>query len=176
LKIKVVRIFNTYGPRMLPNDGRVVSNMIVQALKGENITIYGSGEQTRSFCYVDDLVEGFVRMMKTGEDVTGPINIGNPAEFTIRTLAEMVIAKTGSRSKLTFLPLPQDDPKQRRPDISMAEQTLSWAPTIALEQGLVKTIDYFADLLNGMQSPAEAEGKDRDQRSQLAVLGTAQSR
>jgi len=150
LQIKIARIFNTYGPRMHPNDGRVVSNFIVQALKGEPITIYGEGKQTRSFCYVDDLVDGLVRTMNSSEDVTGPINLGNPGEFTIRELAEQVIALTGSRSSLTFLPLPQDDPRQRRPDILKAEKALGWTPKIALKEGLVRTISYFDTILRGL--------------------------
>jgi UDP-glucuronate decarboxylase len=147
LRIKVARIFNTYGPRMHPNDGRVVSNFIVQALKGEPITLYGEGNQTRSFCYVDDLVEGFIRLMGTGDEVTGPINLGNPGEFTIRQLAEKVIALTGSKSKLEYRPLPQDDPQQRQPNIEKAKAVLGWEPTIALEAGLKKTIAYFDELL-----------------------------
>ena len=148
LQIKVARIFNTYGPRMHPNDGRVVSNFIMQALRGEPITLYGEGLQTRSFCYVDDLVEGFIRLMNTGDEVTGPINLGNPGEFTIRALAEMVVAQTGSKSKITYQPLPSDDPKQRQPDISKARALLDdWQPTIALEQGLTRTIAYFDSLL-----------------------------
>jgi UDP-glucuronate decarboxylase len=143
LDIKVVRIFNTYGPRMHHADGRVVSNFIVQALRGEPITIFGDGQQTRSFCYVDDLVEGFLRMMETDSSVTGPINLGNPGEFTIRELAEKTIALTGSSSELTRMPLPADDPKQRQPDISKAKALLGWEPTIALDEGLVRTIDYF---------------------------------
>ncbi|UZF91306.1 UDP-glucuronic acid decarboxylase family protein [Bosea sp. NBC_00550] len=154
LAIKVVRIFNTYGPRMHPNDGRVVSNFVVQALKGEDITVFGDGEQTRSFCYVDDLVEAIMRMMETPADVTGPINIGNPGEFSILELAEKVIALTGSNSKIIRLPLPQDDPKQRRPDITKAKQILDWEPTIRLEEGLKKTISYFDNLL--AQKPATA--------------------
>jgi UDP-glucuronate decarboxylase len=146
LRIKVVRIFNTYGPRMHPNDGRVVSNFIVQALKGEDITIYGDGQQTRSFCFVDDLVEAMLRMMGTASDVTGPVNIGNPGEFTMLELAETVIRLTKSRSKLVFLPLPQDDPRQRRPDISLAKAALGWSPKVQLEEGLEKTIDYFSSL------------------------------
>jgi UDP-glucuronate decarboxylase len=149
LRIKVVRIFNTYGPRMHPNDGRVVSNFIVQALKGEPITLYGDGSQTRSFCYVDDLIEGFLRLMASPDDVTGPINIGNPGEFTIRELAEKVIALTGSRSELVHRPLPENDPTQRQPDITRAKAMLGWEPTIALEQGLKKTIGYFDALLAG---------------------------
>ncbi len=146
LRIKVPRIFNTYGPRMHPNDGRVVSNFIIQALQDAPITIYGTGAQTRSFCYVDDLIEAFVRLMKTGDDVTGPVNLGNPGEFTMLQLAETVIKMTGSRSQLVFLPLPGDDPAQRRPDISMAQSLLDWQPRIQLEQGLEKTIDYFRSL------------------------------
>ena len=144
LQIKVVRIFNTYGPRMHPNDGRVVSNFIVQALKGEDITIYGDGQQTRSFCFVDDLIEVMLCMMNTGSEVTGPVDIGNPGEFTMLELAETVIRLTKSKSKLVFLPLPQDDPKQRRPDISLAEEALGWTPKVDLEAGLGKTIEYFA--------------------------------
>ena len=143
LRIKVVRIFNTYGPRVHPNDGRVVSNFIVQALGGNDITIYGDGRQTRSFCYVDDLIEAMIRTMNTPNDFTGPINIGNPREFTIRELAEQVIAMTGSRSKLVFAPLPSDDPRQRQPDISLARSVLGWEPTIDLGRGLERTIDYF---------------------------------
>ncbi len=154
LAIKVVRIFNTYGPRMHPNDGRVVSNFVVQALKGEDITVFGDGAQTRSFCYVDDLVEAILRMMETPADVTGPINIGNPGEFSILELADKVIALTGSRSKIIRLPLPQDDPKQRRPDISKAKQILGWEPAILLEEGLKKTIAYFDALL--ADNPARA--------------------
>ena len=144
LEIKVVRIFNTYGPRMHPNDGRVVSNFVVQALKGDDITIYGDGQQTRSFCYVDDLVEAMIRMMESRVDFTGPVNIGNPGEFSMLQLAELVIKLTGSKSKIVYQPLPQDDPKQRRPDISLAKQEFDWQPNIQLEAGLKKTIDYFA--------------------------------
>ena len=147
LRIKVARIFNTYGPRMHPSDGRVVSNFIMQALRGEAITMYGDGGQTRSFCYVDDLIDGFVRLMETPDDVTGPVNLGNPVEFTIRQLAEQVIALTGSKSKMEFRPLPADDPKQRQPDISRARKTLGWEPKMPLEEGLKKTIAYFDDLL-----------------------------
>ena len=147
LKIRVARIFNTYGPRMAIGDGRVVSNFIVQALKGENITIYGDGSQTRSFCYVDDLVEGFIRMMDKTEDLVGPINLGNPGEFTMLELAEKVIAQTGSKSKLVFEPLPQDDPKQRQPDITKAKQELNWEPKVSLDEGLEKTIAYFQKAL-----------------------------
>lgn len=146
--IKVARIFNTYGPRMHPNDGRVVSNFIVQALKGDDITIYGEGQQTRSFCYVDDLVEGFIRLMGTPDEVTGPVNLGNPGEFTIRQLAERVLELTGSASKLVFQPLPQDDPRQRRPDISQAKVLLDWQPGVMLDSGLKKTIAYFDNLLS----------------------------
>ena len=147
MPIKVVRIFNTYGPRMHPNDGRVVSNFIVQALRGHDITIYGKGTQTRSFCYVDDLIEAVVRMMETPPDVTGPINIGNPHDFTIRELAELIIKLTGTKSKLRFEPLPSDDPRQRQPDISEAKLTLNWEPKIQLEDGLTKTIAYFDNIL-----------------------------
>jgi len=147
LRIKVARIFNTYGPHMHPGDGRVVSNFIVQALKGEPITIYGDGSQTRSFCYVDDLIEGFVRLMATGDHVTGPINLGNPAEFTMLELAELVIEITGSRSKLVHMPLPQDDPKQRQPDIHLAGRHLDWAPKVALRDGIKATVAYFEQLL-----------------------------
>ncbi len=148
LEIKVARIFNTYGPRMHPNDGRVVSNFIVQALQGKDITIYGDGNQTRSFCYVDDLIEGFVRLMATPKEFTGPMNLGNPNEFTIKELAETVIELTGSSSKLIFETLPQDDPKQRQPDITLARNTIKWEPTIQLKLGLVKTIDYFVKVIN----------------------------
>ncbi len=144
--IRVVRIFNTYGPRMLPDDGRVVSNFIVQALQGLDITIYGDGSQTRSFCYVDDLIEGFVRLMNT-EGVTGPVNIGNPGEFTMLQLADLVLKKVGGPSKITHLPLPGDDPKQRRPDITIAKRDLGWEPTISLDNGLDSTIEYFRKLL-----------------------------
>lgn len=148
VRIKVARIFNTYGPRMHPDDGRVVSNFIVQALKGDPISIYGEGQQTRSFCYVDDLIEGFVQLMATKDEVTGPVNLGNPGEFTIRQLAERVLELTGSSSKLIFRPLPQDDPQQRQPDISLAKQLLGWQPTVMLDQGLKKTIEYFEKLLS----------------------------
>ena len=147
LPIKIVRIFNTYGPRMHPNDGRVVSNFILQALQDKDITIYGEGNQTRSFCYRDDLIEAIIRMMATGPEITGPINIGNPGEFTIRQLAEMVIELTGSKSKIIKMPLPADDPKQRKPDISKAKEILKWEPTTQLREGLLKTIEYFDDLL-----------------------------
>jgi len=147
LRIKVGRIFNTYGPRMHPDDGRVVSNFIVQALRGDSITIFGDGSQTRSFCYVDDLIESFIRLMNTPDDFTGPVNIGNPEEFSIKQLAELVIKMTGSHSKLVYKDLPSDDPTQRRPDISLAKQALDWEPKIQLEEGLVRTIDYFDKLL-----------------------------
>lgn len=145
--IKIIRIFNTYGPRMHPNDGRVVSNFIVQALKGEDITVYGDGLQTRSFQYVDDLLNGMIKMMDTGKDFQGPVNIGNPVEFTILELAEKVIKMTGTKSKIIFEPLPSDDPLQRQPDISLAKQKLNWEPKIKLEEGLVSTIAYFEELL-----------------------------
>jgi UDP-glucuronate decarboxylase len=147
LRIKVARIFNTYGPRMHPNDGRVVSNFIVQALTGERLTIYGDGQQTRSFCYVDDLIEAMVRLMDTPDSVTGPINLGNPGEFTIAELAERVLELTGSRSEIRRLPLPADDPVRRRPDITLARKTLDWEPRISLAEGLPRTIEYFDDLL-----------------------------
>lgn len=143
LNIRVVRIFNTYGPRMHPNDGRVVSNFIMQALRGEAITIYGDGQQTRSFCYVDDLIEGFIRMMDANDDISGPINLGNPSEFTIKQLAEAIINLTGAKSELIKQPLPEDDPLKRQPDIAIAKQQLDWQPSIDLEAGLTKTIDYF---------------------------------
>ena len=148
LDIKVARIFNTYGPRMHPNDGRVVSNFIVQALKGENITIYGDGQQTRSFCYVDDLIKGFVRFMNTAPGFTGPVNLGNPSEFTMLELAEKVLQIVGGHSKLVFQALPADDPKQRKPDIGLARSQLGWEPQVQLDEGLTKTVDYFAQLLN----------------------------
>jgi len=148
LEIKVVRIFNTYGPRMHPQDGRVVSNFIMQALQGDPITIYGNGKQTRSFCYCDDLIEGFLRLMASDSSVTGPINLGNPGEFTMIELAETILELTNSSSKLIFKPLPEDDPKQRRPDITLAKQHLNWEPQVKLREGLVKTIAYFDTLLN----------------------------
>ncbi|MBL6933053.1 MAG: SDR family oxidoreductase [Rhodospirillales bacterium] len=147
LRIRVARIFNTYGPRMLPDDGRVVSNFIVQALKGEPITIYGSGLQTRSFCFVDDLIEGFLRLMSADDAITGPMNLGNPNEFTIRQLADTVLRLTGSSSELIDRPLPEDDPTQRCPDISMAHNELSWQPTVELEEGLGRTIAYFKEII-----------------------------
>jgi UDP-glucuronate decarboxylase len=148
LEIKVVRIFNTYGPRMHPNDGRVVSNFIVQALRGEDITIYGEGSQTRSFCYVDDMIEGFVRMMESESSFTGPVNLGNPTEFSILELAENVLRLTGSSAKLTFKPLPVDDPQQRQPNIGLAKEKLTWEPKVNLEDGLKETIAYFKKLLD----------------------------
>jgi UDP-glucuronate decarboxylase len=148
LRIKVLRIFNTYGPRMHPSDGRVVSNFIVQALKGEDITIYGDGKQTRSFCYVDDLIEGMIRLMDSPDEITGPINVGNPGEFTMIELAEAVLRLTGSKSKLVRLPLPADDPRQRQPDITKARAMLGWEPKVQLEDGLKETIGYFRKLLN----------------------------
>ena len=153
VEIKVARIFNTYGPNMHPNDGRVVSNFIMQALLGRPITVYGEGQQTRSFCYVDDLVEGFIRLMESGSDVTGPVNLGNPGEFTIRQLAELVIELTGSKSQIITEPLPPDDPKQRRPDISIAKEQLGWEPKVALREGLLKSIPYFERVLkNGARN------------------------
>ncbi len=147
VQIKVMRIFNTYGPRMHPNDGRVVSNFIVQALRGDNISIYGDGSQTRSFCYVDDLIEGMIRLMHSAQEVTGPINIGNPVEFTILELANEVKAMVGSESKIVTKPLPSDDPKQRRPDIELAKSILGWQPTVSLKEGLQPTIDYFRSIV-----------------------------
>ncbi|MDH3326199.1 MAG: SDR family oxidoreductase [Gammaproteobacteria bacterium] len=143
LRIKVARLFNTYGPRMHPNDGRVVSNFIMQALQNHDITIYGDGSQTRSFCYVSDMIEAFILLMESPDDVTGPMNLGNPGEFTIKELAEKVVSMTGSKSKIIYNPLPQDDPKQRQPDISFAKEALKWQPSIQLEQGLQSTIEYF---------------------------------
>lgn len=147
VKIKIIRIFNTYGPRMHPHDGRVVSNFIVQALQGQDITIYGDGQQTRSFQYVDDLVEGMIRMMASRDEFTGPVNIGNPNEFTIRQLAELVIELTGSKSKIVSMPLPPDDPTQRQPNIDLAKKELDWEPKVQLKEGLLKTIDYFASII-----------------------------
>ena len=148
LKIKVARIFNTYGPRMHPSDGRVVSNFIIQALKGKDITIYGDGSQTRSFCYVDELIDGFIRLMSSADEFIGPVNLGNPVEFTIKELAENVISLTSSKSKITYKPLPHDDPKQRQPDITLAKTEFGWEPKIKLEEGLIKTIEYFASLID----------------------------
>jgi UDP-glucuronate decarboxylase len=156
LRIKVARIFNTYGPRMHPNDGRVVSNFVVQALKGEPITIFGDGLQTRAFCYVDDLVDGLIRLMETPEDVTGPINLGNPGEFTMRELAELVLELTGSASTIEFRQLPADDPRQRKPDISKAQSMLDWRPRTPLREGLARTIAYFDDLLRSAPTAASA--------------------
>jgi UDP-glucuronate decarboxylase len=150
VRIKVARIFNTYGPRMHPNDGRVVSNFVMQALAGEPITIYGDGTQTRSFCYVDDLIDGLVRLMNSRDDLVGPINLGNPGEFTMIELAEKIIALTGSRSELVRLPLPADDPKQRKPDIAKAQEQLGWAPAVPLKDGLERTIAYFRSLHDGI--------------------------
>jgi len=147
LPIKVARIFNTYGPGMHPNDGRVVSNFIIQALRNEDITIYGTGNQTRSFCYVNDLVDGLLRLMETPDEVTGPVNLGNPVEFTIRQLAETVISLTGSSSKIAYRPLPEDDPRQRCPDIGLAQNLLGWTPRVQLRDGLMKTVEYFERLL-----------------------------
>jgi len=147
LDIKIARIFNTYGPKMHANDGRVVSNFIVQALKGEDITIYGDGKQSRSFCYVDEMVDAFIRLMATDHDFIGPVNLGNPGEFTIRELAEKTLAMTGSKSRLNNLPLPEDDPRQRQPDISLAKEKLGWEPVIKLDEGLAKTIEYFKSVL-----------------------------
>ncbi len=147
LQIKVARIFNTYGPRMHPNDGRVISNFIVQALKDKDITVYGDGSQTRSFCYVDDLIDGLMKLMDTGDDFTGPVNLGNPNEFSILQVAEKTIEMTGSKSKVIFEPLPQDDPRQRQPDINLAKEQLGWQPQIELEQGLTKTIKYFEEIV-----------------------------
>ena len=148
VKIKIARIFNTYGPRMHPSDGRVVSNFIIQALKGEDITVYGDGSQTRSFCYVDELIDGFVRLMASSDEFTGPVNLGNPVEFTIKELAKRVIDMTDSKSRISYQPLPHDDPKQRQPDIALAKKELGWEPNIKLEEGLIKTIKYFANLMD----------------------------
>ncbi|MFA5951910.1 MAG: UDP-glucuronic acid decarboxylase family protein [Hyphomicrobium sp.] len=169
LGIKVIRIFNTYGPRMHPADGRVVSNFIVQALRGDDITLYGEGNQTRSFCYVDDLVSGMIRTMATPSDVTGPINIGNPVEFTMRELALLVKELTGSSSNIVHMPLPRDDPKQRKPDISTANKVLDWKPSVQLRDGLVRTIAYFDDVLREPDVPA-GHG-----RTQLPAIGSYRS-
>jgi len=156
VNIRVVRIFNTYGPRMHPYDGRVVSNFILQALRDEDITLYGDGSQTRSFCYVDDLVEGFIRMMNGPDDFIGPVNLGNPDEFTIKELAQIVIELTGAKSKLVYMPLPDDDPTQRQPDITLAKERLGWEPTIKLRDGLIKTIDYFKSInLDSFRQPTD---------------------
>jgi len=156
MPVKIVRIFNTYGPRMHPNDGRVVSNFIVQALKGQDLTIYGDGSQSRSFCYVDDLIEAMLRMMETAPDITGPINVGNPTEFTILELAELVLESTATKSRIVFEPLPSDDPKQRRPDITKARAVLGWEPKTPLRDGLAKTVAYFDKLLSQGSTPALA--------------------
>ena len=154
LKIKIARIFNTYGPRMHPNDGRVVSNFVVQALQNKDITVYGDGSQTRSFCYVDDLIDGLVRLMETSDDVVGPLNLGNPEEFSVRELAETIIALSGSSSRIVHRPLPEDDPKQRRPDISKAQAILHWQPKTSLRDGLMKVVVYFERLLSGQEAHA----------------------
>jgi len=148
LEIKVVRIFNTYGPNMQPNDGRVVSNFILQALRGENITIYGDGTQTRSFCYIDDMIDGFIKMMESPVEITGPVNMGNPVEFTMLELAEQILTQTKSKSEIIFKPLPSDDPKQRQPDITLARSALNWKPKVRLEDGLKKTIEYFQKIMS----------------------------
>jgi UDP-glucuronate decarboxylase len=171
--IRVARIFNTYGPRMHPNDGRVVSNFIVQALRGAPITVYGEGEQTRSFCYVDDLIEGLTRFMDADAPSTGPINIGNPGEFTVRQLAEHVIALTGSHSQLTFAPLPSDDPMQRKPDVSRARDLLGWAPQIQLEEGLKRTIAYFDAVLSGATPPMTSDDQSASALPRPSVAGVA---
>ena len=177
LQIKVARIFNTYGPRMHPNDGRVVSNFVVQALRGEPITIYGDGHQTRSFCYVDDLIEGFLRFMDGPARLTGPLNLGNPDEFTIEELARLVIEMTASKSKLIYLPLPQDDPKHRQPDITSARALLKWQPTIALREGLGRTIEYFDRQLSVAHPlPAPSRPRSRPGRPPLPLLPTALSK
>jgi UDP-glucuronate decarboxylase len=163
VRIKVARIFNTYGPRMHPNDGRVVSNFIVQALKNEPITIYGNGSQTRAFCYVDDLIEGCVRLMDTPDALTGPVNLGNPQELAIGMLAEKIVAMTGSKSQIVRKPLPQDDPKQRCPDITLAKKTLGWQPVVPLETGLARTIEYFERLLGG--APGHESGRKAGRKS-----------
>jgi UDP-glucuronate decarboxylase len=168
LEIKVARIFNTYGPRMHPNDGRVVSNFIMQALKGEPITIYGDGHQTRSFCYVDDLIGGLMCLMESPKDFTGPVNIGNSSEFSMTELAELVIELTGSRSRLTHLPLPQDDPKQRQPDITLAKERLNWQPAVPLRDGLKHTIAYFDRLLS--QRPSEWIGDERAHAARRSTM------
>ena len=165
VRIKIIRIFNTYGPRMHPQDGRVVSNFIVQALRGEDITVYGDGMQTRAFCYVDDLIDGMVRMMDTEDDVTGPINLGNPQELPVKLLAERIIALTGSRSRIVHRALPQDDPMQRCPDISRARQLLDWEPRVALDYGLGKTIDYFDQLLATRKNGRKRRVRDLDPAS-----------
>src|ERR1035437_6490364 len=172
VRIKIVRIFNTYGPRMNPNDGRVVSNFIVQALKNKDITIYGNGNQTRSFQYVDDLVDGLIRLMDTSEEVTGPLNLGNPGEFTIHQLAELVIELTGSASKIIFMPLPADDPRQRCPNIEKSRALLGWAPTVALRQGLAKTIKYFEELIGGPPILSDMKRRSRQRQVVFKTDGT----
>src|SRR5262245_15983469 len=167
LRIKVARIFNTYGPRMHPNDGRVVSNFITQALKGEDITIYGDGTQTRSFCYVDDLVEAMIRIMDTPDGFTGPINIGNPREFSMLALAEEVLRAAGSKSKIVFRPLPSDDPKQRQPDIALARSVLGWVPRVELKEGLAKTVGYFRSRV----ATPPAEIRPRLRRKAIVIDG-----
>jgi len=165
LPIKVARIFNTYGPNMHPGDGRVVSNFVIQALRSEDITVYGDGSQTRSFCFVDDLVDGLMRLMETPDEVTGPVNLGNPLEFTVRQLAEMVVDLVGSRSKIGYRPLPEDDPRQRCPDISLARNVLQWQPRVQLREGLIKTIDYFDRLLSADRENSQASlGRSRRSR------------
>ena len=168
VEIKVARIFNTYGPRMHPSDGRVVSNFIVQALRNEPITLYGHGEQTRSFCYVDDLIEGLIKLMDTAADFTGPVNLGNPTEFTILELAKLIVQLTDAQSDLVYLPLPQDDPQQRRPDISLATTQLGWQPRVALEEGLKPTIGYFIERLADDQPSLPKRGSVVEQRHRLA--------
>jgi UDP-glucuronate decarboxylase len=170
MPIKVVRIFNTYGPRMHPEDGRVVSNFVVQALRGEPITIYGDGLQTRSFCYVDDMVDGFLRMMRSDDDFLGPVNLGNPDEFTMIELAEMVLRATGSRSKLVRKPLPQDDPKRRKPDISLARSALGWEPKVKLEKGIAATVAYFEELLTYDRAVGQGEAAVRQMPRRLSVV------
>jgi UDP-glucuronate decarboxylase len=175
LPIKVARIFNTYGPGMHPNDGRVVSNFIIQALRNEDITVYGEGNQTRSFCYVSDLVDGLMRLMETADDVTGPVNLGNPVEFTIRQLAEMVIALTGSSSKIVHRPLPEDDPRQRCPDISLAQKLLAWAPRVQLREGLMKTVEYFEGLLRSSPRDERLPIRSAKRRDPAARTGMVRS-
>jgi UDP-glucuronate decarboxylase len=177
LEIKIARIFNSYGPRMHPNDGRVISNFIVQALRGEAITVYGDGSQTRSFCYVDDLIEGFLRLMNSPGCVTGPFNLGNPNQFTIKELADFVIDLTGSKSKLHYLPLPQDDPRRRQPDITLAKEHLKWQATVPLREGLKRTIGYFDRSLSGSDPPAHAilnSAKALQRQSSTAINVTLQ--
>jgi len=173
--VRVARIFNTYGPRMLPNDGRVVSNFIVQALKGQPITVYGNGSQTRSFCYVDDLIDGLVRLMAAPNETTGPINLGNPGEFTILELAKLIVAKTSSKAAIIYKPLPQDDPTQRRPDITRAQQSLGWKPTIPLDEGLDRTIAYFEAQLRGEVTPRRSAQSGSRRKSKVAIVPIAVS-